>query len=78
MTINEGGSGILQSFSTRVDEASSTVTYVGQAAAGSAESSAVWRIAKVTFSGTVTSVLYADSDISFNNIWDDRLSLSYG
>ena len=61
---------------TRLDEASATITYVGLAVAGSATSSAVWRIKRLdSTSGLV--VLYADGDTNFNNIWDDRASLSY-
>jgi len=60
-----------------VDEASSTVTYIGSAAPGSATTSAVWRIKKVLVDGTVTSIKFADSDELFNNIWDNRASLTY-
>lgn len=60
-----------------VDEASSTVTYIGKAQPGSAENAAVWQIKKITISGTETITTYADGDADYNNVWDDRLSLSY-
>lgn len=60
----------------RVDEASATVTYVGQAKPGTATSSALWRIKKIdSTSGTI--ITFADGDDSFNNVWDNRASLSY-
>lgn len=60
-----------------VDEASSTVTYIGKAQPGSLENAAVWQIKKITISGTETITTYADGDADFNNVWDDRASLSY-
>ena len=60
----------------RVDPASSTVTYLGKAAPGTATSTAAWQISKVdTTSGTV--ITWADSDDNYDNVWDDRASLSY-
>lgn len=65
-------------FSIRLDEVSSSVTYVGRAAIGSSEAAAVWSIMKIGVSGTVTSITYADSDLEFDNIWANRASLTYG
>lgn len=64
-------------YATRVDEASATVTYVGKAAVASSNASAVWQISRITVSGTVTTIEYADGDVLFNNIWDNRAALSY-
>jgi hypothetical protein len=49
--------------------------YTGSADPGSATSSAVWRISRYDFSSGVTE--YADGDQEFDNIWDNRESLSY-
>jgi hypothetical protein len=63
-------------FATRVDEASGTVTYVGQAPTGTATSAALWQIQKIdTSSGTA--VTWADGDAGFDNVWDDRATLTY-
>ena len=62
---------------TMMDEASSTVTYVGSAEPGVYTSMADWRIKKILVSGTVTSILYADGNTSFDNVWDDRAGLVY-
>lgn len=60
-----------------VDKASATTTYVGVARMGAATSSAVWQISKISTSGNVVEILYADGDPSYNNVWDNRASLSY-
>jgi len=61
----------------RVDEVDSSNTYLGTASVGSATSSASWQIKKIIESGTLTSILFADGDTSYDNVWDDRASLSY-
>lgn len=54
------------------------VTYRGDAVPGSATSAAAWRVQRMTMqSDGDIEILYADGDDSFNNIWDNRLSLSY-
>lgn len=62
---------------TNIDEASSTVTYIGHAPHGAVGSDSTWRIAKMVISGTVTSITYADGNDNFDNVWDNRASLSY-
>ncbi|MCH8277960.1 MAG: hypothetical protein IIC12_03405 [Proteobacteria bacterium] len=63
------------------DTASGAVLYLGEADPGTAEASATWRIQQITFTNLPTEddlqVLWADGDNSFDNIWNDRLSLSY-
>lgn len=63
--------------SLRVDDASSTITYVGEAPHSSNESDAVWRIKKLETVGTVLKVTWADGNSSFDNVWADRASLTY-
>lgn len=65
-------------FSMRVDDASSAVTYVGKAYVGASEASASWQIQRLTTTGTVLDVKWADSNTKFDNIWDNRASLTYG
>jgi hypothetical protein len=64
-------------FVTLLDEASASVTYIGKAKIGSPSASALWQIQKMSVSGNVTSITWADGDSLFNNIWDDRAGLSY-
>lgn len=63
-------------YAVRVDEASSTITYVGQAVPGTATSSASWSIKRIdTTSGTV--ILWANGTAAFTQIWDNRAALPY-
>ena len=62
---------------TRLDVASSTVTYVGKASVASATSAAVWKISRLT-SNAEGDLIVEYVDIGkYTQIWDDRLSLSY-
>lgn len=54
----------------------SNVKYIGQAAIGTATSAASWQIMKIDKT-TGTVITYADGDDSFNNVFDNRESLSY-
>ena len=62
---------------TIIDEPNATTTYVGVAAIGSATSASSWQIKRLSVSGTVTTVSWADGNSAFDNVWDDRASLSY-
>ena len=58
-----------------VDDAG-TYVYVGYAIPGSPTSSAVWKIKRIKTTNVVE-ILYADGDAAYNNIWNDRSSLTY-
>jgi hypothetical protein len=60
-----------------IDQASGTITYFGQAAPGTATSAASWRIQRMSVSGTVTTFQYADGNLNFDNVWDNRAALTY-
>lgn len=62
---------------TRLDDATTAnVTYIGKAAIGSDTSTATWQIAKLdTSSGLVKT--WADGDASYDNVWDNRATLTY-
>lgn len=62
----------------QVDDTTGTI-YQGWAEPGTATSAASWRIRKIVTSGSPddTAITFADGDRSFNNIWDNRASLSY-
>lgn len=52
------------------------ITYVGDAKVGTASSAAEWRIMEIDeTSGTV--ITWADGDEKYDNIWDNRESLTY-
>lgn len=64
------------SYALQIDDVSATLSYIGKAAPGSATSAAVWQIKKVdTTSGTI--ITWASGSSNFNQIWDNRASLSY-
>lgn len=63
---------------TTYDSVSDTLAYVGKHAPGTATSAAVWQIKRLTFDAAgdvITEV--ADGDLDFDNVWDDRASLTY-
>ena len=59
----------------RVDKVSSSLTYYGQSVYGAGTDEAKWFVSRITKSGAVTSVDLASDQ--FNQIWDNRASLSY-
>ncbi len=76
--VYEGGK--VAEFSTRYDQDADppTLAYLGKAYPGAAESAAVWQVQKLVFGidGDVT-ITWADGNAAFDNVWDDRASLSY-
>lgn len=64
-------------FAVRTDEVSSSLTYVGWAVPGTLDAAATWRIMRMSVTGTVTAIEWADGDEDFNNVWSDRASLTY-
>ncbi len=76
-TVTGGGGSSLSSMDYEIDEASDTVTYIGKADPGTATSAASWQIVRVTRVDDDYSRELADGDTDFDNIWDDRASLSY-
>ncbi len=65
-------------YSKRVDFISENQMYKGEAAVGSSESSALWRIRKIDIGvdGDVTQT-WANGNSNFTNRWIDRLTLTY-
>ena len=63
---------------TDTDGGSPETIYKGTANPGTATSAAAWRMERITIAtdGDV-SILYADGNDNFDNIWDNRASLSY-
>lgn len=64
---------------TRVDDVGGTpdITYVGEADPGSLTANPVWRVKRITDDGSeFTTVQWAGTGV-FDQIWDDRASLTY-
>lgn len=73
---------LVNSYSIRYDyDISGNMIYVGYTDVGKCAliANTVWSIIKYTYDGSnnLISKAYADGDLLFDNIWDDRVSLSY-
>jgi hypothetical protein len=69
---------ILGNNATQIDDTSTTsVTYIGKASIGSSAASAVWQIQKIDESTSPTTIKWADGDSNFDNIFNNRTSLTY-
>lgn len=54
------------------------VLYKGEATAGQATSAASWRVQRITIqTDNDIAILWADGNVDFDNVWDDRLGLAY-
>jgi len=60
-----------------VDFVGTTTVYIGEAQPGTATSSAAWRVKRTVFTGDDSETLFADGNTNFDNIWNNRASLSY-
>ena len=58
----------------RIDEVT-TYTYVGYSNPGTSEASASWRIKRMT--NATGNILWADGNSNFDNVWANRLALTY-
>jgi hypothetical protein len=61
----------------RIEDVSTTVSYFGYAVPGTPESSPTWRIVRLTLTGSVAALEYANGDTSQNAAWADRASYTY-
>ena len=61
----------------RIDEVSAAVTYLGYGRPGSASGDPVWRIIRLTKTGSETVIEYVDGNTEFISIWSNRAALSY-
>lgn len=60
-----------------IDESTAGTTYIGFAVPGTATSAASWQIQRVVEASSITTVTYADGNANYDNVWDNRASLSY-
>lgn len=66
-------------YAQQVDFVNDNVIYKGWADTGTTTSTPAWRIQKITFVGTDEDVVieWADGNGNFDNVWDNRASLTY-
>lgn len=73
--LQRGGAEAL-AFREATDSGDANVSYIGKAPPGTATSAAKWQIKKIDkTTGTIGTL--ADGDANFDNVWDNRESLSY-
>jgi hypothetical protein len=65
------------SYKTIIDEVNKNLSYVGDSEPSTATSASLWKIRRIQTIGTVTTIAYADGNSDFDNIWDNRASLTY-
>lgn len=66
-----------QNYLVNIDEVSDEITYFGFAAPGTASAATLWRIKKMTVSGSLTVVQYASGTSDFDKSWDLRATYTY-
>ena len=71
-TLDRGG----PQFNKILDQVNANLLYICEAVPGSSPAAAVWRVKRVSTSGTVTSISYAGAGY-FDQIANNRASLSY-
>lgn len=64
-------------FAYREDDAGAGVKYFGYSLPGTLGSAVGWSIKRETLSGSDVTVEWADGNLSYDNIWDDRATLTY-
>ena len=80
VTVVAGGSAAAQTVSKIDDTTTANVVYIGKAeltGAAISTSGAVWQIKKLDTSSIALDKKWADGDSSYNNVWDNRASLTY-
>lgn len=61
------------------DETNPLLVYVGEAVPGSLPAAPVWKLKVVdTVTANITKVLFAESETTFDKIWNDRATYTYG
>lgn len=66
-----------KAYAIRLDEVSDTLFYVGKAEVGRLDSGAQWQIVRYTTTGSILKGEYANGSESFDQVWNDRATLTY-
>lgn len=62
---------------TIIDSSVTDTIYYGFAPTGTPTTSALWKIIKSVTVGDVITTTYADGNANYDNVWDNRASLTY-
>lgn len=69
---------LASNYATQIDDTTTaSVTYIGKAVIGSSPASAVWQIQKIDESVSPSTIKWADGNNAFDNIFNNRTSLTY-
>jgi len=68
---------VFENYAVQFDYSAAGTVYIGTAPSGSATSASVWQIKKLTYSSTAALVQFANGLDAFDQIWDNRTSLTY-
>jgi hypothetical protein len=61
----------------RLDQVSDNLFYVGKALIGSVDSDSLWQVVRYTTTGSILKSEYANGSEGFNEVWNDRATLTY-
>jgi hypothetical protein len=61
----------------RLDQVSDTLFYVGKALIGKVDADANWLIVRYTQTGSILKSEYANGSEAFDQVWNDRATLTY-
>jgi hypothetical protein len=61
----------------KIDKVSSSVTYIGYAAPGTADEDEEWQLLKMVKTSTLTSILYAEGNVGFVHSFSNRATYNY-
>ena len=60
-----------------VDTTDGSVIYMGWAKMKGNTSDAIWRIKRIIINGSNITTTWAEGNIAFTHVWDNRLALNY-
>lgn len=69
--------GMAQATRTDTDGGSPETIYRGTATPGTASSASTWRCEEITINAGDVTILFADGNDNYDNVWDNRAALSY-
>ena len=67
----------LARYAIRLDPEEGFPAFLGRAAIGSAESASTWEIRKITDTGNILAVIWANGNGDFDKSWNNRATYSY-
>ena len=60
-----------------IEDVGTAYTYVGEAATKANTAIAMWRLRKMTYTGGLTEIQWANGTEEYDKIWNDRATYAY-